>query len=62
MSERFKVTKSEEAVLFRNYGATADDDADNEAFGKNEPHVVIGSNHLTTNKDEEEERDTGRNH
>lgn len=59
MSERFKVTKSEEAVLFRNYGATADEETDNDVYGKTDgPHVIIGNN---INK-EEEERDTGRKH
>lgn len=61
MSERFKVTKSEEAVLFRNYGATGttDDDSSDGDTGKiGEPHVVIGTtNNSEPGKEEEEDRD-----
>lgn len=60
MSERFHVTKSEETVLFRNYGSTVDEETDNDVYGKSDgAHVIIGNNHLTVNR-EEEERDTGR--
>lgn len=63
MSERFRVTKSEEAVLFRNYGSTADDDAEDDVGCKSGgPQVVIGNNlHGNKDQEEEEERDTGRN-
>ena len=58
MSERFRVTKSEKSVLFRNYGAT--EEPDSEVLTKPDgSQIVIGNNRLPVNK-EEDERDTGR--
>lgn len=59
------MTKSEEAVLFRNYGATGTTDDDSSSDGDTgkigEPHVVIGNtNNLESGKEEEEDRD-GKN-
>lgn len=58
MSERFRVTKSEKSVLFRNYGAT--EEPENDIAGKLDgSQIFFGNNQIQINK-EEEERDTGR--
>jgi len=61
MSERFKVTKSEEAVLYRNYGAvgtTDEDTSDGEQYGKNgEARVIIGNSSRDDSGKEDDDKD-----
>lgn len=62
MPERFRVTKSDKAVLFRNYGATEGSASD--VSGKSDElpehqQIVIVKSHPQSDGKDEEERDTG---